>query len=58
MDLLKLVEALLQIHSCFFSHIVKLCGLALSAVAVAGPKRGGHKWYIVPGPGRYWDLGR
>ena len=31
----KLVEALLQIHSCFFSHSVKLRGLPLSAVTVS-----------------------
>jgi len=28
----KLVEAMLQIHSCFFSHSVKLCGLPLSEI--------------------------
>jgi len=31
----KLVEALLQIHSCFFSHSIKLRSLPLSAVTVS-----------------------
>jgi len=31
----KLVEAFLQIHSCFFSHSAKLRGLPLSAVTAS-----------------------